>query len=49
MDDIFEWVSKFGQRLDEVDELLTPNRIWRGRTIGIGVISAEEALNWGFR
>jgi NADH dehydrogenase (ubiquinone) Fe-S protein 2 len=49
MDDIYEWITKFGQRLDEVDDLLTPNRIWRQRTIDIGVITAEEALNYGFR
>ncbi|XP_064650520.1 NADH-ubiquinone oxidoreductase 49 kDa subunit-like [Lineus longissimus] len=48
MDDIYEWCSKFGQRIDEVDDLLTPNRIWKQRCIDIGVISAEEALNYGF-
>jgi len=49
MDDIYEWIEKFGQRLDEVDELLTENRIWKQRTVDIGVISAEDALNYGFR
>lgn len=49
LDDIHEFLSKFGQRLDEVDDLLTENRIWKARTIDIGVISAEEALNYGFR
>ena len=49
MDDIYEFASKFGQRLDEVDDLLTMNRIWRQRTIDIGVISADDALNYGFR
>ncbi|PVD27059.1 hypothetical protein C0Q70_12209 [Pomacea canaliculata] len=48
MDDIYEFVGKFGQRLDEVDDLLTENRIWKARTIDIGVISAEDALNYGF-
>ncbi len=49
MDDIYEWIEKFGQRIDEVDELLSPNRIWKQRTVDIGVISAEDALNYGFR
>ncbi len=49
MDDIYEWISKFSQRIDEVDDLLTANRIWRSRTIDIGVVSAENALNYGFR
>lgn len=48
MDDIYDWTSKFGQRIDEVDDVLTPNRIWRQRTQDIGVITAEEALNYGF-
>jgi len=48
MDDIYEWISKYGQRVDEVDEVLSGNRIWVQRTKDIGVISAEEALNYGF-
>ena len=49
MDDIHEWLSKFGQRLDEVDDLLSANRIWIERLKDIGVVSAEDALNLGFR
>uniref|UniRef100_A0A646QJ28 Complex I-49kD n=1 Tax=Hemiscolopendra marginata TaxID=943146 RepID=A0A646QJ28_9MYRI len=48
LDDIYEFAEKFGQRLDEVDDLLTSNRIWKQRTIDIGVVSAEDALNYGF-
>ncbi|KAL3885839.1 hypothetical protein ACJMK2_025884 [Sinanodonta woodiana] len=48
MDDIFNFISKFGQRLDEVDDVLTENRIWKARTIDVGVISAEDAMNYGF-
>ncbi|XP_014768428.1 NADH-ubiquinone oxidoreductase 49 kDa subunit [Octopus bimaculoides] len=47
MDDIFDFISKFGERLDEVDALLTENRIWKSRTVDIGIISAEDALNYG--
>jgi NADH:ubiquinone oxidoreductase subunit D len=49
MDDIYEFISKFGERLDEVEDLLTTNRIWVQRTADIGVVSAEDALNYGFR
>lgn len=49
MDDIFDFISKFGERLDEVDALLTENRIWKSRTVDIGIISAEDALNYGCR
>ena len=49
MDDIYQFVEQFGQRIDEVDDVLSANRIWRSRTIDIGVISAEDALLYGFR
>ena len=49
MDDIYDFIRKFPQRIDEVDDLLTANRVWRNRTIGIGTVSAEDALNYGFR
>jgi len=48
MDDLYEWIEKFGQRIDEVDDVLSGNRIWKERTVDIGVISAEDALNYGF-
>uniref|UniRef100_A0A0K8RK74 Complex I-49kD n=1 Tax=Ixodes ricinus TaxID=34613 RepID=A0A0K8RK74_IXORI len=47
LDDIYDWAQKFSQRLDEVEDLLTGNRIWKQRTIDIGVITAEDALDWG--
>ncbi|XP_031568922.1 NADH-ubiquinone oxidoreductase 49 kDa subunit-like [Actinia tenebrosa] len=47
MDDIYEFIEKFPQRLDEVEEMLTNNRIWKQRTVDVGVISAEDALAYG--
>jgi len=47
MDDIYDFLTKFGERLDEVEDLVTDNRLWRQRTTDIGVISAEDALNFG--
>jgi len=47
MDDIYDFLTKFGERLDEVEDLVTDNRLWRARTTDIGVISAEDALNFG--
>merc|ERR1719452_472628 len=47
MDDIYDFITKFGERLDEVEDLVTDNRLWRDRTIDIGVISSEDAINWG--
>src|SRR5690606_26142610 len=34
-------------RIDEYETLLTDNRIWKQRTVGIGVIPPEQALAWG--
>merc|ERR1712179_735211 len=47
MDDIYEFISKFGERLDEVEDVVTNNRIWIQRTVDIAVISAADALNYG--
>ena len=43
-----EWAEGFPQFIDDVESLLTNNRIWKQRTVDIGVMSAEEALAWGF-
>jgi len=48
LDDIYQFIEQFGARLDETEDLLTGNRIWKQRTIDIGVVSAEDALNYGF-
>jgi NADH dehydrogenase (ubiquinone) Fe-S protein 2 len=48
MTDIHEFASKFNERLDEVEDVLTNNRLFIQRTQDIGVISAEDAQNLGF-
>ena len=45
---ILEFVSRFEARLDEMEELLNGNRIWKQRLVNVGVISTEDALKWGF-
>ncbi|OQV18821.1 NADH dehydrogenase [ubiquinone] iron-sulfur protein 2, mitochondrial [Hypsibius exemplaris] len=47
MDDIYDWATKFNQRIDELEDVLTNNRIWKQRTAGIGILSAEDAVLWG--
>lgn len=47
-DDVYEFIAQFASRLDEIEELLTNNRIWKQRLVDIGVVSGEDALNWGF-
>jgi len=48
LDDIYQWATQFGDRIDETEEMLTDNRIWKARLQGVGVVSAEEALNLSF-
>ncbi|XP_025716395.1 LOW QUALITY PROTEIN: NADH dehydrogenase [ubiquinone] iron-sulfur protein 2, mitochondrial [Callorhinus ursinus] len=48
LDDIYEFSKNFSLRVDELEEMLTNNRIWRNRTVDIGVVTAEDALNHGF-
>ena len=37
MDDIYDWCVKFPSRIDELEDVLTDNRIWKKRTKDIGV------------
>jgi NADH dehydrogenase (ubiquinone) Fe-S protein 2 len=48
LDDIYQWATQFGDRVDEIEELLTDNRIWTARTVGVGSVTAADALNYGF-
>ena len=47
-DDILKFCEGFFQIIDDVETLLTENRIWKQRTVDIGVISREDAEAWGF-
>jgi NADH-quinone oxidoreductase subunit D len=47
-DKIAGWAETFPKFIDDMEGLLTGNRIWKQRCVDIGVISAEEALAWGF-
>jgi len=48
MDDLYDFCVKFCERLDEIEDLITDNRMWKARTVDIGTVSAEDALNLGF-
>ena len=48
LDDIFKWATQFSSRIDEIEEVVTGNRIWKTRTIGIAPVTAEQALSYGF-
>ncbi len=48
LDFIEAFTNRFPGRIDEYETLLTDNRIWKQRTVGIGVVSPERALQLGF-
>ena len=47
LDFLDAFTDDFPQKVDEYETLLTDNRIWKQRTVGIGVVSPEQALGWG--
>ncbi len=47
-DDISAWAEKFPKFIEDMESLLTENRIFKQRTVDIGAITPEEALDWGF-
>jgi NADH dehydrogenase (ubiquinone) Fe-S protein 2 len=48
LDDIYIFANQFNTRVDEMEEMLTANRIWKQRLVDIGVVSAKDATAWGF-
>jgi len=48
LNDIYIFADQFSDRLDEVEEMLTGNRIWKQRTVDIGIVTARQAETWGF-
>lgn len=48
IDDIYEWTGRFPAMVDDIEGLVTDNRIFKQRNVDIGVVSQQEALDWGF-
>jgi NADH dehydrogenase (ubiquinone) Fe-S protein 2 len=48
LNDVYHFCLQFGSRIDEMEELLTNNRIWQNRLVGVGVITKKDAEVWGF-
>ena len=47
-EDLFRFSQQFASRIDEMEEMLTNNRIWKQRLVDIGVVTADQAMDWGF-
>merc|ERR1712093_235891 len=48
LDSIYVFNKNLSSRIDEMEEFLTNNRIWKQRLINIGIVSAKDAIDWGF-
>ena len=47
LNDIYLFARQFNDRLNEMEELLSGNRIWKQRLQGVALVSAKEAFGWG--
>jgi NADH dehydrogenase (ubiquinone) Fe-S protein 2 len=48
LDDIYNFLFQFSKRLNEIEELLSDNRIWKYRLVNIGVVNLQECFSYGF-
>jgi NADH-quinone oxidoreductase subunit D len=48
LEEISDFANNFIKYVDDLETLLTDNRIFKQRMVGIGVVTKEEALSWGF-
>ena len=48
IDDIEEWIAHFPAVMDDIDGLITENRIFKQRNVDIAVVSEQEVMDWGF-
>jgi len=46
--DIYAFARQFASRIDEMEEMLTGNRIWKQRLVDVGRVTKDQALDWGF-
>ncbi|WP_137044657.1 NADH-quinone oxidoreductase subunit D [Pseudolabrys sp. FHR47] len=48
IDDIYDWCDPFLKVVDDLDTLLTGNRIFKQRNVDIAIVKLEDAWNWGY-
>ncbi|KAI0245197.1 respiratory-chain NADH dehydrogenase [Lactifluus subvellereus] len=48
LNDIFHWATQFSSCVDEIEQVVTGNQIWKQRMISIGKMTAHEALDYSF-
>ena len=48
LEDIDAWCDRYPQLIDDMETLITENRIFKQRTVDIGIVTPEQALDWGY-
>ena len=48
LEEVAEFCETFPAIIDDIESLLTENRIFRQRTVDVGIVSKDEAMDWGF-
>lgn len=48
LEDIHKWGQNFAARVDELEEALTNSRVWKGRLLNVGLVTAQQALDYSF-
>jgi len=48
LESLSDFTKQFASRIDEIEDMLSENRIWKNRLQGIGIITPQKALVWGF-
>lgn len=48
INDMLNWCDQFPQKLKDIETLLTENRIFKQRNVNIGIVSKQDAYDWGF-
>ncbi len=48
LEDIDKFIQQFPPKLQDIENLLNENRLWKQRLVDIGVVSQKEAMDWGF-
>lgn len=48
LEDLFIFLKQFATRINEIEEMLSANWIWKQRLVDVGIVSAKQALDWGF-
>lgn len=48
LEDIYRYFAKFSRKIDDMEDLLTENRIFKQRLVDIGIVTKSQAVDWGF-